>query len=181
MFQELRLRRGVMGLGAGLLLLGLSVTSGRAEPLNGPPEWGPEALTLSGITFTASGGSAAEFTIWAERAHVDPAAEELWLEQVGLTIHASSKREAVEIRCAEGHFQMKTDAFRLQGDVRGRIGTERIFHADWVAYDESEDVLYSGAPVEVQESGAIYRGGGFRYQVSSGVLELVSGVEVYRE
>ena len=164
-----------------MVLLGLWATVSGAESLAGPPEWGPEALTLNGITFTASGGSAAEFTVWAERARVDPGAEELWLEQVGLTIHPSMQRDAVEIRCIEGHFQMKTESFRLQGNVRGRIGADRIFYAQWVAYDEGEDVLYSEAPVEVREAGAIYRGGGFRYQVADGVLELVSGVEVYKE
>jgi len=181
LFRLLRLARGGAGWGAGLVLLGLWATVSGAEPSDGPPEWGPEALTLSGITFTASGGSAAEFTVWAEQAHVDPGGEELWLEQVGLTIHASAQREAVEIRCVEGHFRMKTESFRLQGNVRGRIGAERIFHAEWVAYDESKDVLYSGAPVEVREAGAIYHGGGFRYRVADGVLELVSGVEVYKE
>lgn len=177
----LRSRRGRAGWGAVLALLGLCASVGVADPLSGAPEWGPEALTLNGITFTASGGSAAEFTVWAERAHVDASAEELWLEQVGLTIHPSPQREAVEIRCVEGHFQMKTESFRLQGNVRGRIGADRIFHAEWVAYDEGQDVLYSGAPVEVREAGALYRGGGFRYQVADGVLELISGVEVFKE
>ena len=164
-----------------LALLGLGGSLSEAESLAVRPEWGPETLTLNGITFTASGGPAAGFTVWAERAYVDPGSEELWLEQVGLTIHGSSEREAVEIRCAEGRFEVKTEAFRLQGRVRGRIGTDRIFRAQWVAYDEDADVLYSNAPVEVEEAGSTYRGGGFRYQVADGVLELVSGVQVEKQ
>ncbi|MEE3326223.1 MAG: LPS export ABC transporter periplasmic protein LptC [Myxococcota bacterium] len=154
---------------------------GDAQSLAKRPDWGPEALTLNGITFTASGGSAADFTVWAERAQVDPSSEELWLEQVGLTIHASTQREAVEIRCVEGHFLMKTESFRLQGNVRGRIGVDRIFRAQWVAYDEQNELLYSEAPVEVEEAGSVYRGGGFRYAVADGILELVSGVQVFKE
>ena len=58
-----------------------------------------------------------------------PGGQELWLEQVGLTIHASAGREAVELRCAEGYFEMESESFRLRGEVRGRIGAEQVFYA----------------------------------------------------
>ena len=145
------------------------------------PDLERDFLTLEGVTFTSSGGNGAGFTVWAERAHLDPESQELWLEQVGLTIHASAGREAVELRSAEGYFEMKNESFRLRGKVRGRIGAEQVFRGQWVAYDEARDLLYSDASVEMEESGSLYQGGGFRYRVADGVLELVSGVQVFKQ
>lgn len=162
-----------------LLVSSPSFGDGQAGPTR--PDWGRDFLTLEGLTFTSSGGSGASFTVWAERAHLDPDGQELWLEQVGLTIHASSGREAVELRCVEGFFELESESFRLRGNVRGRIGAEQIFRGQWVAYDEARDLLYSDAPVEVEEGGALYQGGGFRYRVADGVLELVSGVQVFKQ
>jgi hypothetical protein len=76
---------------------------------------------------------------------------------------------------------MKNESFRLRGKVRGRIGAEQVFRGQWVAYDEARDLLYSDASVEMEESGSLYQGGGFRYRVADGVLELVSGVQVFKQ
>lgn len=133
------------------------------------------------MTFTSTGGDAADFTLWADRAQMDVREGEIWLEQVNLTIHGEPGRPAVELRCEEGHFELDTEAFRLSGDVRGRMGLERRFRGDWVAFDEERGILYSDAPVVVEDEGSIYRGGGFRYEVDEGRLELVEGVQVFRE
>ena len=139
------------------------------------------ALSVSGLTFTATGNEEADFTLWADRATMDGRAKHIWLEQVNLTVHADGDRPAVELRCSEGYFEVDSEAFRLVGDVRGQMGSGRRFWADWVAYDEEQGILYSDAPVVFEEKESAYRGGGFRYNVAEDRLELVDGVQVLRE
>ena len=142
-----------------------------------PPK---STLVLGGLVFTSTGGNAADFTLWADHATIDMSSERLRLEQVGLRIRPQHGRPHVDLRCREGFLEVKTHSFRLQGDVRGRIGDGRTVQADWVAYDEIEGVLYSETSVLVEDQTSVYRGGGFRYLISEGALELFSGVQVLR-
>jgi LPS export ABC transporter protein LptC len=181
-----------------MLVLLAATTASQAQPSAQPPTQLPmqlpmqpptqpptqpagEAIEIQGMTFVASEGMRNELVLWAEVARVDGNHQVMRMEQVHLTVAAGSDLPAIEIRCEKGHVDLGSNDFVLEGQVRGRTGDGQRFEADWVAYRESEQLLYSDAPVQMFDRQGSYFGGGFRYRLDGRSLRLLDGAYIVRE
>ena len=102
------------------------------------------------------------------------------LEAVGLELSPGGVCGGVSTRCRRGRVRLESGDFRLEGGLQGEFSDGRVLGVAWVAYDDQRGLLYSNAPITIEEPGAHYRAGGFRYRIEKGELRLLGGVEVVR-
>ncbi len=140
-----------------------------------------QTLRVQGMTFVASEGSANEILLRAERADFYPEREIADLEEVTVRVAPGSDRVGFRMRCDGGQLNLGTQSFIAVGHVVGTIEGDRQFEARWVAYDESEGVLYTNDPVLITDRDGRYQGGGFRYFVNEDRFRLEGGARVVQD
>ena len=167
---------------AGVLLVVVLVSAGVSSADVPDPGWldgdPGQRLDVRGMTFVASEGGANEILLRAERADFYPEREVADLDVVDVEVTPGDDRIGFRMRCDEGQLNLATQAFIAEGHVVGTIEGGRQFEALWVAYDESEGVLYTDDPVLIVDEDGRYRGGGFRYFVNESRFRLQGGATV---
>ena len=176
---------GRCGLVSLLVVLAGSLMAGpaRAERPTMPlPEEGPgQILHVRGMTFVASEGTRNEIVLRAERARFYPDHEIADLEVVEVEVEPGDDRVGFSMACDAGRLSLSSQDFVAEGNVVGTIEGGRRFETTWVAYDESEGLLYTDDPVLIADDGGLYRGGGFRYHVDEGRFRLLGGATVVQD
>lgn len=135
-------------------------------------------LDLGGVTFVASRGSASELVLLAERVHVGAGVEAADLEEVRIRVPEAEGHVGFELSCRRGRIDLSSNDFHLEGEVEGRDAEGRVFRVEWLAYDESDGLLYSDAAVVVEDASGRYQAGGLRYHIRERRLSLTGGVTV---
>ena len=80
------------------------------------------------------------------------------------------------VRCDRGELNVETNDFLAEGDVQGTAGDSRQYQAAWVRYNHEQQLLYTDAPVRMQDETGDFRGDGFRYYVKERRFELLGNV-----
>ena len=140
-----------------------------------------QVLNVRGMTFVASEGSANEILLRAESARFYPEPQVADLERVEVEVASGDGRVGFEMQCDRGQLNLTTQDFLAEGHVVGTIEGGRQFEAEWVAYDETEGLLYTDDPVLIVDEDGRYRGGGFRYFVNEQRFRLKGGATVIQE
>ena len=168
------------GRGRAWILIGLCVLAapvvGLADPIQGSHH-----IEISGLTFVVDRGATSELVVWSERAHYDPMAQAVRLEQVHISVGPELDRRGLMIRSDTGVLALGSDHFRLQGNVSGVTDDGRRFETEWLEYNDARKLLFSDAPVTIREAGGVYRGGGLQYEIEARRFRLLGGARVVRE
>ena len=136
-------------------------------------------LRVSGMTFVGSRAGASEFVVRAERAVFLPDNDVAALEDVEVTSEtASDSGRAFAVSCDRGELDVMTNDFLAEGNVRGRTGDGQFYRAPWVRYEHERALLYTDAPVVMQDATGRFRGDGFRYFVKQGRFRLLGNVSL---
>jgi len=138
-------------------------------------------LNVEGMTFVASRGDENELILHADRARFHTDEERVFLETVHMVVEPSDFSGSFEIDCDEGQLDMATNDFEARGNVRGTTDGGRSFSAPWVQYDHEKGLLFTNAPVLINEDAITYRGGGFQYYVRTKRFRLLGGASVVQE
>ena len=140
-----------------------------------------EGMVIHGLTFVASRGPERDLVLRAERARLDPGSNVAHLEHVESSVDPQEGTPGFEMTCDEGDLFLSTNDFLAKGNVHGRTANGRRFTTTWVRYDHATGVASTDAPVEIEEAGGRYKGGGFRYQVKEQRFRLLGGASMVRE
>lgn len=136
-------------------------------------------LRVTGMTFVSSRGDVSEFVLRAERAVFLPEKNVAELEDVVVVSEeAAGSRREFEMRCDRGELNVETSNFLAQGNVRGTMGEGQLYWAPWVRYDHEQALLYTDAPVTMQDNTGRFRGDGFRYFVKQQRFRLLGNVSL---
>ena len=135
-------------------------------------------LRVTGMTFVASRGDVSRFVLRARRAFFMPDTTIAKLENVRVTATDEEDRGSFEVSCMRGEFDVETNDFLAEGDVRGTTGDGRRYTASWVRYDHEQGLLYTDAPVTMEDGTGAFRGDGFRYQVKQRRFRLLGNVSL---
>jgi LPS export ABC transporter protein LptC len=135
-------------------------------------------LRVTGMTFVASRGDVSELVLRARRAFFMPDTSIAKLENVRVTATDEEDRSSFEVSCLRGEFDVETNDFLAEGDVRGTTGDGRRYTASWVRYDHEQELLYTDAPVTMEDETGTFRGGGFRYHVKERRFRLLGNVSL---
>lgn len=140
-----------------------------------------EGMVIRGLTFVASHGAERDLVVRAERARLDPGSNVAHLEGVESSVDPQEGTPGFEMTCDEGDLFLTTNDFLAKGHVHGKTVDGRRFTTSWVRYDHASGVASTDAPVEIEEAGGKYKGGGFRYQVRDQRFRLLGGASMVRE
>jgi len=139
-----------------------------------------ESIRIRGMTFVSDEPTGRQLVVRAARARIDPRGDRAWLDDVELRLVGAEPGLRLEVECERAEVALATEAFRLDGRVRGVDGEGRRFRTEWLEYDPATEVLRTDAPVTVLDGGAEYRGGGLEYAIAGRRVRLLDGARVVR-
>jgi LPS export ABC transporter protein LptC len=135
-------------------------------------------LHVTGMTFVGSRNDVSEFVLRAERAVFRPDGNLATLEDMLVTSTDEVGEHAFDVRCDRGELDVETNDFLAEGDVRGATADGRSYQAPWVRYEHERALLYTDAPVVMQDDTGTFRGDGFRYFVKERRFQLLGNVSL---
>ena len=165
-----RIATGALAASA-LALLGADAPTGRFS----------STLHVTGMTFVSSRGSASELVLVAERAELSPDTNIAKLDVVHMTALDPDQSRAFDVRCDRGELNVDTNDFYAEGDVHGTTGEGQRYQTPWVRYDHAKGLLYTDAPVAMEDSTGSFRGDGFRYDTQKHGFRLLGNVSVVQQ
>jgi LPS export ABC transporter protein LptC len=137
-------------------------------------------LRVTDMTFVGGRGDTGQFVLRASRAVFHPETQRATLEDVRIvsTEHQPQTGPGFEVSCERGELDIATNDFFAEGDVQGTTGDGRRYKAPWVRYQHAKALLYTDAPVEMQDKTGTFRGDGFRYLVKERRFRLLGNVSL---
>ena len=158
-----------------------------AAPNRAPAEEPPPApprvpgvdseVYVTGMTFAVSRQGRSDLVLEARRATLRPEANKA--ELFDATVTASEKRSRqFDVNCDRGELDLVSNDFLAEGNVHGSTAEGQRYAAPWVRYETASGLLYTDAPVVLQDGGGTLRGDGFRYHVNEHRFELLGNVSV---
>lgn len=165
------------GIAPALLLVVLAVAAG-------PPGAASAAvaeatsLRVTGMTFVGSREGEREVVLRSQVATFRPEARVAELKDVSAVVRDADEGRRITLTCARVELDIDTNDFLAEGDVRGETGDGQHYAAPWVRYEHERGVLFTDAPVVMEDETGSFRGDGFRYHVNERRFELLGNVRV---
>jgi LPS export ABC transporter protein LptC len=138
-------------------------------------------LRVTGMTFVGSRGSTNELVLRAKRADFHPETNLAVLSDVYASALDAREKRSFDVRCDTGELDVETNDFLAKGDVHGTTGEGQRYRTEWVRYDHRRGVLYTDAPVAMEDDSGSFRGDGFRYDTRKRSFRLLGNVSVVQK
>jgi len=138
-------------------------------------------LHVTGMTYVSSRGSASELVLVAQRAELRPGTNLAVLEEVQVSGMDPDRKHSFEVRCDRGELDIESNDFLAEGDVRGSTGDGQRYQTAWVRYEHARGLLYTDAPVAMEDGSGSFRGDGFRYDTRRKSFRLLGNVSVVQK
>ena len=138
-------------------------------------------LHVTGMTFVSSRGSASELVLVARRGELHPGTNLAVLDEVHVSAMDPDQARSFDMRCDRGELDVETNDFLAEGDVRGSTGEGQRYRTAWVRYDHSRGLLYTDAPVAMEDGSGSFHGDGFRYDTRKRSFRLLGNVSVVQK
>jgi LPS export ABC transporter protein LptC len=138
-------------------------------------------LNVTGMTFVSSRGSASELVLVAQRAELRPETNLAVLDGVHVSAMDPDQARSFDVRCDRGELDVETNDFLAEGDVHGSTGEGQRYQTTWVRYDHARGLLYTDAPVAMEDASGSFRGDGFRYDTRKRSFRLLGNVSVVQK
>lgn len=135
-------------------------------------------LVLRGMTYVGERGRHGEFVVRAREARFRPDSNTVLLEDVRVVATDPDERRNFDVRCDKGELDIENNNFTATGDVRGTTGEGQRYRASWVRYDHDKDLLYSDAPVLMEDETGTFQADGFRYYADQRRFQLTGNVRM---
>jgi len=138
-------------------------------------------LRVTGMTYVGSRGSSNELVLHAERAEYHPETNLAVLEDVRMSATDVAEKRSFEMHCERGELDVEKNDFLAEGDVRGSTGEGQRYTTAWVRYDHERGLLFTDAPVAMEDGSGSFRGDGFRYDTKNRRFRLLGNVSVVQK
>ena len=161
-----------------LSVLLLSPGAGAEDEAADPLAALPADVRVTGLRFVASRDGAPEFTLEADHGLLVPHTRIAHLTQMRVVGAEGIAADDFAVRCDQGEFDVETNDFYAKGNVEGTAADGREYTAPWVRYDYDKALLYTDAPVVMQDDTGTFRGDGFRYYVREQRFRLLGNVSL---
>lgn len=138
-------------------------------------------LRVTGMTFVGSRGSLNELVLHARRGELRPETNLAVLEDVRVSALDSESKRSFDVRCDRGELDVEKNDFLAEGDVHGTTGEGQRYQTAWVRYDHAKGLLYTDAPVAMEDDSGSFRGDGFRYDTRKRSFRLLGNVSVVQK
>lgn len=146
-----------------------------------PPNRFSATLRVTGMTFVGSRGSVNELVLHAQRAELRPETNLAVLQDVRVSAQDAASKRSFDVRCDRGELDVEKNDFFAEGDVHGTTGEGQRYQTAWVRYDHAKGLLYTDAPVAMEDDSGSFRGDGFRYDTRKRSFRLLGNVTVVQK
>ena len=137
------------------------------------------SLEVQGMIFVGSRAGVREVVLRSRTARLQPDKQLAELEDVSAVVTEDAAGEqSFTMNCARVELDIARSDFFADGNVRGETAQGQHYSAPWVKYVHEQGLLYTDAPVEMNDSRGSFRGNGFRYHVNERRFELLGNVRV---
>jgi LPS export ABC transporter protein LptC len=137
------------------------------------------SLEVQGMIFVGSRAGVREVVLRSHTAWLWPEQQHAELKDVSATVSEDEvSRRSFTMDCARVELDIARSDFVADGDVHGETAEGQHYSAPWVRYVHEQGLLYTDAPVEMEDSHGSFRGNGFRYHVHERRFELLGNVRV---
>jgi LPS export ABC transporter protein LptC len=137
------------------------------------------SLEVQGMIFVGSRAGVREVVLRSRTARLQPESQTAELNDVSATVtEDEAGKRSFTMNCARVELDIAKSDFRADGNVRGETAEGQHYSAPWVKYVHEQGLLYTDAPVEMNDAHGSYRGNGFRYHVHERRFELLGNVRV---
>jgi LPS export ABC transporter protein LptC len=133
---------------------------------------------VTGMTFVVSREGEGDLVLEARHATLHPESNMAELQDAEVRSSDGPHGRSFDVRCDRGELDLTTNDFLAEGDVHGSTAEGQRYAAPWVRYQRARGLLYTDAPVVLEDRGGSYRGDGFRYHVRERRMELLGNVSV---
>jgi LPS export ABC transporter protein LptC len=159
-----------------------ALSSRAAEPdaaAPAPRVPGVEAeVYVTGMTFVVSRRGQRDLVLEARRATLRPETNKAELFDATVRATEASQRRQFNVTCDRGELDLVSNDFLAEGNVHGSTADGQRYSAPWVRYETARALLYTNAPVVLQDRAGTFRGDGFRYHIDEQRFELLGNVSV---
>jgi len=131
---------------------------------------------VTGMTFVVSRADEGDMVLEARTATLHPATNLAELHEAKL--RATNGSRGFDVHCDRGELDLNSNDFLAEGNVHGSTVDGQRYAAPWVRYERARELLYTDAPVVLEDGGGTLRGDGFRYHVRERRFELLGNVSV---
>jgi LPS export ABC transporter protein LptC len=137
------------------------------------------SLEVKGMIFVGSRAGAREVVLRSKTAKLRPEQQTALLEDVSAVVtEDDAGARSFTMNCARVELDIASSDFRAEGNVRGETAEGQQYSAPWVSYVHEQGLLFTDAPVEMNDQHGSFRGNGFRYHVHERRFELLGDVRV---
>ena len=136
------------------------------------------ALEIEGMTFVGSRAGVREVVLRSATASLHPERNLAELSDVHAELSAEGRERGVSMTCDRVELDIETNDFLAEGEVRGETDEGQRYSTAWVRYRHADGLLYTDAPVAMDDARGSFRGDGFRYHVHDRRFELLGNVRV---
>ena len=133
---------------------------------------------VTGMTLVVSRPGQRDLVLEARRATLRPESDRAEVFEAEVQATADSGDRAFDVTCDRGELDLTSNDFLAEGNVHGSTAAGQRYAARWVRYEAAGGLLYTDAPVVLQDDAGTYRGDGFRYHLSERRFELLGNVSV---
>ena len=137
------------------------------------------SLEVQGMIFVGSRAGVREVVLRSRTARLQPEAQTAELNDVSAIVSEDEAgKHSFTMNCARVELDIAKSDFRADGNVRGETAEGQHYSAPWVKYVHEQGLLYTDAPVEMNDGHGSFRGNGFRYHIHERRFELLGNVRV---
>lgn len=161
--------------GSAALIVALALLGSAPPGFAAPPS---TSLQVTGMTFVGSRAGEREVLLRSRVAWLRPEVNLAELLDVSAVVSEPERGRSFTMTCARVELDIETNDFLAEGDVRGETGEGQHYSAAWVRYEHDDGLLFTDAPVQMNDATGSFRGDGFRYHVHERRFELLGNVRV---
>jgi len=150
-----------------------------AQP--GPARAAAEATSLEvqGMIFVGSRAGVREVVLRSKTARLQPEKQLAELDDVSAVVaEDDASARSFTMNCKRVELDIARSDFTANGDVHGETAEGQQYSAPWVKYVHDQGLLYTDAPVVMNDQHGSFRGNGFRYHIHERRFELLGNVRV---
>ena len=137
------------------------------------------SLEVQGMIFVGSRAGVREVVLRSRTARLQPKEQTAELSDVSAIVtEDDAGKHSFTMNCERVHLDIARSDFRADGDVHGETAEGQRYSAPWVEYVHDQGLLYTNAPVQMNDGHGSFRGNGFRYHVHERRFELLGNVRV---
>ncbi len=137
------------------------------------------SLEVQGMIFVGSRAGVREVVLRSRTAWLRPEQQIAELKDVSAIVtEDDAGQRSFTMNCARVELDIARSDFLADGNVTGETAEGQHYSAPWVRYVHEQGLLYTDAPVQMNDSRGSFRGNGFRYHVHERRFELLGNVRV---